>query len=181
MDDRHAITRLVAPLVEKLGTLEKEVERLRARTLVVRPHNLTPIPDGGFGTTTSPYWVNSGIATTLLWVAAHGTQNYARVAFRAPSRTQLTIKALMTGTSTSEAIIIKTYKSSLRAGETPAWDTSNSTEQSSIAVATTLVEVTIASITPAAAGDVIVLGFRPRTTADGNVTSDKAIHAVYVT
>jgi hypothetical protein len=90
------------------------------------------------------------------------------------------VRGLIVGTATSETIIITCYKASWAAGDAAAFDTANSTEQASIAVAATYVVVTIATITPVAAGDVITLAFRPRTVADGNVTQFKGIESIWL-
>lgn len=141
------------------------------------PLPLVALPDYGNETTRSPAYTRAPMGMT--WRAADATQDYARIAFKLPAGLDparpLIVRGLMFGTAVSENIIIKTSSTSLSVGDSTAFSTSNNTEQSSIAIAANLVEVTIVTITPAAAGDTIMLAFRPRTTGDANVTQNKTL------
>lgn len=150
------------------------------------PLPLVAVPDYGFDTTKSPHYVpqSAGLGMGYRWTAGHATVDWARVALRVPAGcgigTPLLVKGLIYGTVTSESIIVKAYKGLRNATDAVTFDTSNSTEQSSIAVAASLVEVTIAAITPTAGNQIVVIAFRPRTTADAHVTQDKVLLSVWL-
>jgi hypothetical protein len=160
----------------------------RGRTWYLRkaaPLHLSPVPDNWTNAAaTSPIWAptTSALGLRLYWRAVDTTHNWARVSFPLPAGcsplTPILVQGLIIGTATAESIIIKTYKASLAAGDGSTFDTSNATEQASISIAATYQWVTLASITPVAAGDVIALAFRPRTVADANCVQDKWIEGV---
>jgi hypothetical protein len=169
---------------------QAEIQRLRAWFLTkAAPLPLFAVPDNwNNAASASPIWEGGvafgGAAAAIVWRPADTTQGWARLSFKVPAgcspQTPLRVRGLIIGTATSENIIITCYKSSFAPGDTIAWDTANSTEQTSIAVAGTYVTVTIATITPVTAGDVIGLAFRPRTPADATVTQNKVLEAVWL-
>jgi hypothetical protein len=134
---------------------------------------------------TSPVWaVLTGHGAVIQWRAADATQNFCRVNFRIPAgtspQTPLLVQGLLMGTATAESIIIKCSKGSIAAGDSVGFDVANSTEQASISIAATWTVVTIAAITPAAAGDLIQIAFRPRTVADANCVQDKILGGLWL-
>lgn len=139
------------------------------------PLTLTIVPRYPTSTSSSPAYNSGAAGNTIRWTGGHATQDLAYISFITPKWAEgaRTVKALIVGTATPENIIIKTSRTNgTAAGSTPGFGTSNSEEQSTVSVAGTYVEVTIAAVT-LTAGEVCNLGFRPRTPADGAVVETK--------